>query len=118
MFLFGTGAGTIQDPPIVSRGMLRKESIRASKQLKAEARRQGIDAEKARVGAQPPLSQTNLAAVLSSLQKHFSLLWQVKQVLNSRQAADPQSGKSKPLLPKVTSLLIGLMNLDSTHLLL
>ena len=36
----------------------------------------------------------------------------------SRQAASSESDKSKPLLPKVTSLSIGVMNLDSTDVLL
>ena len=41
-----------------------QERIRADKQLKAEARRQGIAPARPRVSVQPPFCKTNLAAGL------------------------------------------------------
>lgn len=69
MFLLQEAAGTMQDQPTVSRGLLRKQTMQANKQSKADARNKGIDTEKARVSAQPPLSCVSLAAVRISHEK-------------------------------------------------
>lgn len=71
MFLLRKAAGTMQDQPTVSRGLLRKQTMQANKQLKVDARKKRRDTEKARVSAQPPLSHVNLAAVRLSHKDTF-----------------------------------------------
>lgn len=70
MFLLRKAAGTMQDQPTVSRGLLRKQTMQAKKQFKVDARKKRGDTEKARVSAQPPF-HVNLAAVRISHKTTF-----------------------------------------------